>query len=48
MKLPVMTVRLSMTANWWCWGPEVLSQLGFSGLLRLSEPLEEPISPLRL
>jgi hypothetical protein len=48
LKLPVITVRLSITANLWCWGPEVLSQLGLSGMLWVAEPLGEPISPLRL
>jgi hypothetical protein len=42
LKEPVITVRLSITANLWCWGPEVLSQPAFSAILWVAEPLGEP------
>ena len=44
MKLPVITVLLSITANlWWSLSPRQ-SLPGFSGMLRASEPEFKPLS----
>jgi len=48
LKLPVITERLSITANWSGWGRRSGAQLGFLGFLWGPEPLDEPISLLRL
>ena len=42
MKEPVITERLSITANFYGWRLKPFSQLGFSGILWVAEPFNEP------
>ena len=42
LKDPVITLRLSITANLWWTSLRCVSQLGFSGMLMLLKPLVEP------
>ena len=44
MKDPVITVLLSITANLWWSLSRSAAQLGFSGMLRASEPESKPFS----
>jgi len=48
LKLPVITVRLSITANWSGWESKPLLQLGFVAVICGYEPFVEPLRLMRL